>query len=194
MILGYLILAHLLGDFIFQPSKLVIWKIKSKYGVFVHVLVHFMANIIVLAPFILNGHYWPILAAFVICFIHFWIDQAKISYDLKHDKKVMAFLLDQLMHLLVMMLVYFFVQNLPLTMPTGGFYTVYSDIRVVIFCSFLIICGSAVEIYHFQQVREKKHDATFKFNPRNIALRIFIFTLVYILFMILSYFARAPHG
>lgn len=191
MILGYLILAHLLGDFIFQPSKLVIWKIKSKYGVFVHVLVHFVINLIILAPFILNGHYWPILAAFVICFVHFWIDQAKISYDLKHDKKVMAFLLDQLMHLLVMMLVYFFVQNLPLTLPTSGFYSIYSDIRAVIFFSFLILCSSAVEIYHFQKVREKKHDAKFKFNPRNIALRIFVFTLVYILFMILSYFARA---
>lgn len=194
MILGYLILAHLLGDFIFQPSKLVIWKIKSKYGILVHVLVHFVINLIVLAPFIFNGHYWSILAAFIICFVHFWIDQAKISYDLKHNKKVMAFLLDQLMHLLVIMLVYFFVQNLPLTLPTSGFYAVYSDIRVIIFFSFLILCSSAVEIYHFQKVREKKHDATFKFNPRNIALRIFIFTLVYVLFMVLSYFARAPHG
>ena len=137
MILGYLILAHLLADFVLQPSKLVLWKIRSKYGVFVHVLVHFVINIIVLLPFILNGYYWPIVAAFVICFAHFWIDQAKISYDLSHDKKVMAFLTDQLIHLLTIMLVYFFVQNLALSLPVSGFYSIYSDIRIVIFFSFL---------------------------------------------------------
>lgn len=193
MILGYFILAHLLADFIFQPSKLVLWKIRSKYGVLVHVLVHFVVNLIVLSPFILNGHIWPIGAAFAICFLHFWIDQAKINYDLKHDKKIMAFLLDQLIHLLVMMIVYFFVQNIALSLPETGFYQIYSDIRVVIFFSFLILCSSAVEIYHFQKVREKKNDATLKMHPRNIALRIFVFTLVYILFMVLSYFARVPH-
>ena len=194
MILGYLILAHLLADFVLQPSKLVLWKIRSKYGVFVHVLVHFVINIIVLLPFILNGYYWPIAAAFVICFAHFWIDQAKISYDLSHDKKVMAFLTDQLIHLLTIMLVYFFVQNLALSLPVSGFYSIYSDIRIVIFFSFLILCSSAVEIYHFQKVREKKRDAMLKLHPRNIALRIFVFTLIYILFMILSYYARAPHA
>lgn len=191
MILSYLILAHLLGDFIFQPSKLVLWKIKSKYGVFVHVLVHFVVNLLILSPFILNGYYWPIGAAFVVCFAHFWIDQAKISYDLKHDKKVKAFLIDQLMHLLVIMLVYFFVQKMVLSLPIGDFYSIYSDIRVVIFLSFLILCSSAVEIYHFQKVREHKRDARLKLNLRNITLRIFVFTLVYILFMILSYFARS---
>jgi hypothetical protein len=190
MILGYLVLAHLLADFIFQPSKLVIWKIRSKYGVLVHVLVHFVMNLIVLSPFIANGYYWPIGASFMVCFAHFWIDQAKINYDLKHDKKVLAFLIDQLMHLLVMMIVYFFVQNLSLSLPAGDFYSIYSDIRVIIFFSFLILCSSAVEIYHFQKVRERKHDATLRLHPRNIALRIFVFTLVYILFMVLSYFAR----
>lgn len=190
MILGYLILSHLLADFIFQPTKLVLWKIKSKYGVFVHVLVHFVVNLLVLSPFIVNGYYWPIGAAFVVCFAHFWIDQAKISYDLRHDKKVLAFLIDQLMHLLVMMLVYFFVQHLTLSLPTGNFYSIYSDIRVIIFFSFLILCSSAVEIYHFQKIRERKHDATLKLHPRNIALRIFVFAITYVLFMVLSYFAR----
>ena len=193
MILGYLILAHLLADFVFQPTKLVLWKIRSKYGVLVHVLVHFVVNLIVLSPFIINGHYWPIGAAFVICFLHFWIDQAKISYDLDHDKKIMAFLMDQLIHLLVMMVVYFFVQNFTLTLPLSSFYQFYADIRIVIFFSFLILCSSAVEIYRFQKVREKKHNATLKMHPRNIALRIFVFSLVYILFMVLSYFARFPH-
>jgi len=192
MILGYLILAHLLADFVFQPTRLVLWKMKSKYGVLVHVLVHFTINLLVLSPFIINGYYWPILAAFVICFAHFWIDQAKISYDLKHDKKVMAFLMDQLMHLLTIMLVYFFVQNLTLNLPIKGFYAIYSDIRIVIFFSFLILCSSVVEIYHFQKIREKKRDATLKFHPRNIFLRILVFTLVYVLFMALSYYARAP--
>jgi hypothetical protein len=191
MILGYLIVAHLLADFVFQPSKLVLWKIRSKYGVLVHVLVHFVINLLVLSPFILNGHYWTIWAAFIVCFVHFWIDQAKINYDLRHDKKVMAFLLDQLMHLAVMVLVYLFFRNETLSLPSGSFYSIYSDIRVTIFFSFLILCGSAVEIYRFQKIREKKHDAMLKLNSKDIALRILVFTLVYSLFMVLSYYARA---
>ncbi|MBI5754436.1 DUF3307 domain-containing protein, partial [Candidatus Peregrinibacteria bacterium] len=110
MILGYLIFAHLLGDFIFQPNRLVLWKIKSKCGILTHVIVHFILNLLILSPFIWNGHYWVIAAAFLICFAHFWIDEIKISYDLKHDKKVIPFLIDQLMHLLTILLVYFFIQ------------------------------------------------------------------------------------
>lgn len=190
MILGYLIFAHLLGDFIFQPNRLVLWKIKSKFGVLTHVFVHFLLNILVLLPFIINGHYWLIFTVFIICFAHFWIDQAKISYDLKHDKKVMPFLIDQLMHLLTILLVYFFVQNTALTLPEGSFYSIYSDIRLVIFLSFLILCSSTIEIYHFQKIREKKHDATLKLNAKEMAMRITVFTLIYILFMVLSYYAR----
>ena len=81
--------------------------------------------------------------------------------------------------------------NESLLLPSNTFYSIYSDIRVTIFLSFLILCGSAVDIYRFQKIREKKHDAMLKLNSKDIAFRILVFTLVYFLFMALSYYARA---
>lgn len=181
MILGYLILAHLLGDFIFQPNRLVIWKIKSKFGILAHAGIHFFLNLLLLSPFIWNGHYWLIAAAFIICFVHFWIDKTKISYDLRHHKKVIPFLLDQLMHFLTILLVVFFTQNLPLYLPSGDFYEIYGNSYLTIFLSFIVICSTVVEIYHFQKIREKNHAATLKLNHKEMLLRVIIFTLIYAL-------------
>src|SRR3989338_5398495 len=142
MILSYFILAHLLGDFVFQPGSLVLWKGRSKKGVFVHTLIHFGINILVLLPFLINGYLWLIPAAAIISFIHFWLDQAKINYNLTHDQKVLPFVVDQLLHLLTIMIVYFFLAEITVTLPQTTFYLVYTDIRIIIFLSFLILVSS----------------------------------------------------
>ncbi len=111
MILSYFILAHLLGDFVFQPTRLVLWKIKSNKGVFVHAFIHFVINLLILMPIIINGYFWLIYIIFGISFLHFWIDKEKINYDLKHDKKVRPFIIDQLLHLLTILLAYFFINR-----------------------------------------------------------------------------------
>jgi hypothetical protein len=106
MILLYLILSHLIGDFVLQPNKLVHWKIKSKKGAFVHVLIHFIVNLLIFLPFLIKGYLWLIVVFFFMSFIHFWIDEVKIKYDLKYDKKVKAFILDQFLHLLIVFIAY----------------------------------------------------------------------------------------
>ncbi len=193
MLLGYLILGHLLGDFIFQPNKLVLWKMRSKMGTLVHAGIHFILNLLILLPFIINGYVWLIGVAFGLSFVHFWLDQTKINYELKHDKKVLPFLIDQMLHLLAILLIYFFIQNLTLALPTGSFYTIYADIRLIIFISFLILSTTVVEIYFFQRKREKNNNAVFKINPKGILKRITVVALIYALFMILSFYARGNH-
>ena len=190
MILGYLILAHLLGDFVLQPNKLVLWKIKSKMGILVHALVHFCINILVLLPFIIKGAFWLIPCALFIAVIHFCIDQTKINYDLKHDKKVLPFLTDQLLHLLTILIAYFFLGKIELSIPKTQFYEIYTNIRIVIFFSLVILATSVVEIYRFQKLREKNRNATLKLNSDKMLNRLIVLTLVYILFMGLSFYAR----
>lgn len=194
MILSYLILAHLLGDFVFQPGKLIIWKTKSKWGILVHILIHFALNLIILAPFLLNGHYWLILVAFLLCFAHFWIDQIKINYIIKHDKKVMPFLIDQIIHLLVILLAFLLTRNIPLALPDGQFYQIYGDIRLIILAVFLILSSAVIEIYRFQWEREKKENAILKVHSREMLIRAVIVILIYGLFMILSFYDRGNHG
>ena len=190
MLLGYLILAHLLGDFVFQPNSLVLFKSKSQLGILIHASIHFALTVLILSPFIYNGYFWLVGIAFAVSFAHFFIDNIKINYDLKHDKKVVPFLVDQFMHLLTMMIAYFFVQNIALSLPKGDFYTIYTDIRVIIFLSFIILCSTVVEIYQLQLEREKKRNATLKIDSGKMLQRIVVFTLVYGLFILLSFYAR----
>lgn len=190
MLLGYLILGHLLGDFIFQPNKLVLWKMRSKIGTLAHTAIHFILNLLILLPFIINGYIWLIGVAFGLSFMHFWIDQVKINYDLKHDKKVLPFLIDQLLHLLAILVIYFFIQNITLALPTDDFYAIYTDIRLIIFISFIILSTTVVEIYLLQKKREKNNNAVLKMNPKGILKRILVVAMIYALFMILSFYAR----
>lgn len=194
MILGYFILAHLLGDFVFQPGSLVLWKSRSKKGVFLHTLIHFVINILVLLPFLINGYIWLIPAAAIISFVHFCLDQAKINYNLTHDQKVLPFVIDQLLHLLTILLVYFFIAEIPLTLPENTFYLVYSDIRIIIFLSFLILVSSVIEIFRYEKEREKNKNAKLKMNAKKMQTRIIVVTLIYALFMFLSFYARGNHA
>jgi len=189
MILTYLILAHLLGDFIFQPKKLVIWKMRSKWGTFVHALVHLIINVAILLPFILAGEYWLLYTVTALTFTHFWIDEAKINYDLKHDNKVRPFIIDQLLHLLTILLAYFFMGELTINLPEGQFFKIFSDIRIINLISFLIFSTTVIEIFRFQKEREHNKKALFHFDANSMLNRMIGFTIIYGIFMFLAIYA-----
>ena len=189
MILAYLILAHLIADFVLQPTKLVMWKIKSKNGGIIHALVHFIVSTILLLPIIINGVPWLILVTLAISFIHFWIDGGKINYDIKHDKKVRPFVIDQMLHLLTILLIYFFIQSTTYTLPDMTFYRVYTNIVFVNFLSLLIFFTAVIEVYRFQKERERNQKAQIKFHTKQLAQRVVVFSALYIIFLILAIFA-----
>lgn len=190
MILAYLILAHLLGDFIFQPSKLVLWKMKSKKGILVHVLVHFVLSSILLIPYLINGHLWLLIVAFGLSFVHFWIDEAKINFDLKNDEKVLPFLLDQLMHLLTIIVAYSLIQGFTINLPNTAFYKVYLDVRLTAFLTFIVFVTTVVEIFHFTRAREKHGATKLKIDTNKMLTRVIIFTVIYGAFIIASFYAE----
>ena len=186
MILPYLILAHLLGDFVFQPSSLAMWKMKSMAGTLVHVLVHFAINLIILLPFLVNGYYWLIYVVAGICVTHFLIDEAKINYDLKHDKKVKPFVIDQLLHIITLLAANFFLSDVIFSFPANLFYKFYTNSAFIIFLSFLVLATTVVEIYNFQKLREKNAKAKLKLHSRQMLNRVIVFTLIYALFMFVA--------
>ncbi|MGB5418134.1 DUF3307 domain-containing protein [Algibacter sp.] len=97
-----LILAHLIGDFIFQPNKWVLHKEthkhKSKY-LYWHILVHLVALIVVLQ---FEFKYW--LALVIIPISHYVIDVIKLHLMPKLNNRLL-FGLDQMAHLLIIALV-----------------------------------------------------------------------------------------
>ncbi len=98
MIFTKLLLAHLIGDFVLQPTKWVIHKeankIRSPY-LYLHTLVHFL--LIMVLFWDLN--IWKI--ALIVALSHYVIDLAKLYVGPKFRNQSIPFFLDQLLHLLV---------------------------------------------------------------------------------------------
>ena len=187
MILPYFILSHLIGDFVLQPSKLVKWKMHSIWGVGVHVLIHLIVSFVIFMPFFLNGHFDLIYPIIGVNLLHFFIDHAKISYDLKHDSKVRPFIIDQILHVMVIMIAVMSYGQGTYIFPDTAFYHVYTSLNVIAFIAILIFLTEVYEIYKFQLQREKNKKATLKMNMEKVSRRVIIFTLVYVFFMILTF-------
>lgn len=97
MIFLKLILAHLLGDFIFQPDSWVADKEKRKAKspyLYYHVLLHFTLTLLVLWDL---KEWW---IAALVAVSHFAIDLLKLSFQKKSNKKTWL-VIDQLLHLAV---------------------------------------------------------------------------------------------
>jgi len=94
-----LLLAHLLGDFLFQPNKWVVHKeankITSKY-LYLHILVHVVITMMLLWDLKLWG--WVL----VIAISHYVIDLSKIYANPHFKNKAIPFFIDQALHLVVL--------------------------------------------------------------------------------------------
>lgn len=93
-----LIIAHLIGDFIFQPAYMVADKKKRKlrsYWLYIHCAIHGLLVLI----FTGNSLFWP--WALLIAGMHLLIDAAKITFTVQENERRLFFL-DQLLHLSVL--------------------------------------------------------------------------------------------
>ncbi len=153
MTLAYLVLAHLMSDFLLQPTKLVVWKIKSKKGTFIHSLIHTIVTLIILIPFLINGYYQLIYVVLGINFVHFWIDEAKINYALKHDNKVKPFIIDQIIHLFTIVIAFLFVRNIDFNLPDTQFYQIYTDPKTITIVMVLVLAVTIIGIFRIRKKR-----------------------------------------
>ena len=99
LLLSKLLLAHFLGDFLFQPDKWVKGKEKSKHKslfLYYHVLVHTILLLLVLQ---FDFTYW--LGALIILISHLLIDIFKTIAKTR-IQPLTLFLYDQFAHLLVL--------------------------------------------------------------------------------------------
>lgn len=96
-----LFLAHLLGDFLFQPTKWVVHKeahkIRSKY-LYLHVLAHFSLTLMLLWKL----HLWKL--ALIIALSHYVIDLGKLYATPLMKKKAIPFFVDQALHIAVLLI------------------------------------------------------------------------------------------
>lgn len=168
----YLIIAHLLADFILQSNRLVAWKTKQFRGVIVHVCIFSVVALLILFPYLIHWETWAIIGA--ISIFHLIIDQAKINIALRRDAYVLPFITDQALHFLSLIVGGYYLNTLPYTLPDNFFFNeIYSNIIVIGVILALIFAGYIIDIIYFQEDRSKKKMIT----------KIISFAIIYIFYV-----------
>lgn len=93
----YLLLGHLIGDFVLQPLHLVDWKKRHITGVLVHSMIHLLIYLMVLFPYVQDNR--VLLILFLLSAAHLLVDQIKVKTKGKHHTQY--FILDQLTHIVL---------------------------------------------------------------------------------------------
>ena len=130
MILIKLLLAHLIGDFFLQPTSWVKQKEVEKLNspkLYLHVLIHIGLLFLILWDVTM----WPLIL--IIGASHFVIDALKLLCQKKKSKRFLFFL-DQVLHILVIVLVYWFlvIKDIELT-------TLFSEKTLVLLTCILFL-------------------------------------------------------
>ena len=172
------LLAHILGDFVFQPEKWVENKEKKKVksvNLYYHIALHalFLALVI---QFNLK-EYWP--AFLLIIASHYGIDLLKLYLQKKKTKRIWFFI-DQVLHLIVLAFATSFYVNFSLStenLITDQLLLLIIFLLLVIFVSAIII---KIIITQWNPESKKENDDSLAKAGRYIGIleRLFVFTFV----------------
>lgn len=135
-----LLFAHLLGDFVFQPTQWVKNRMdKQLKYLFYHIAVHAVLTVGLLSLAVPIQMYW--MAAVIVVVSHFIIDWLKQTIG-KFVNTILAFVIDQILHLIVI----FWVANY-----YGHFYPVQLGItslpEVLTFLLFIVLVTKVGAIF-----------------------------------------------
>jgi hypothetical protein len=182
MIFFYILLAHLVSDYLLQPDNLVEWKKHSKWGLFMHSFIHFLFTTLIL--FLYTGQPGVAMLAFLMALSHFMIDYAKAAHDLRKDNTAMYYWLDQLAHYLsaglVTVIAWQFGELFARrTIDFGNYFDLlfFNPIFVTYGC-LVIFMTLTIEYSHFKY-RSKAADRPV-LNKRNMIKRLLLATIIYL--------------
>lgn len=129
-----LLIAHVLGDFVFQPSKWIEGKrkntYKSKYFYF-HGLIHLFALIVLLG---FDWSYW--LSILILVGSHLLIDLIKINLDKRLNTRLL-FAMDQILHILVIIGVVYINEPFEISLRKINSPEILLSILVILFITFV---------------------------------------------------------
>jgi len=177
IILVKLILAHLAGDFLLQFKSWVIDKEANKaksIKLYLHTLLHGVLVILVLW----NINYW--LIALILMFTHLIVDSLKI-YLQKENTKTRWFIIDQLLHLLSIVVVWliFFRPDLNLNFWMNNDY-LWIFVTSLLFITYVSNIIIQVLLSNWSQALNTSSDESLSKAGKYIGIleRLFVFTFI----------------
>ena len=175
MLLLHLVIAHLLGDFVFQSDRLIQKKYRHWGGVLQHASIVTIFNILAIFPFWKQREAWWIIA--IIFVVHFVQDVLKVGYEKRYNQKKRStwpFFLDQIFHFALMIC-------LVTQIPLQGMEIVpdFAGMLIKGWLAGLIVVTYVWEITLYQFKRKAKKSAKLKFQLRAMLGRLAIFTALF---------------
>lgn len=187
-VLFELLLAHFIGDFIFQSNDLIVRKYKSWLGTFEHVCIIAFFTILFLFPYWNQKETW--IVAGIIFVTHFLQDVLKIRYDVlvnSKKKSTLPFFADQILHISLIVYLASLFKNLE-TLPLPGWvHNMYFSQFLTIYLLGLVLFSFVFDLTLFQFARQKS-PIQISYTPdyKGICSRLLCFSVVYVLILVVN--------
>ena len=183
-------IAHFLGDFVFQSNELILKKYKSWHGTLEHAAIVTAFTILLMGPYLGHARAWIVVGS--IFAIHFVQDVLKVEYDKRLNKKksIAPFFADQAGHLLLIFLIGRGFESLePFKMPEWLGTIYFSSSAAILFVS-LILVSYVLDIAFFQVKLSKNKNKELRYNPDYVGMlqRLMAFVVFYLFFFVLYHF------
>lgn len=171
------LIAHLLGDFVFQPEKWILDKEKRKLKsskLYLHILVH---TLCLLTVFLFDTQY---IGGYILIIIsHFLIDVGKLYVQSEKTKRFIFFI-DQILHIIMIGIATYLYYPFEI-----DFSTIYSEnillmIACIIFATFVtsIIITNLLSYWNIEEVFKNEESLKNAGKYIGILERLFIFAFI----------------
>jgi len=178
MIYILFLLAHFIGDFILQTTWIVQWKHRSWHGLIFHTSLVSLSFIVVLFPYLSD---WRVGVAVAINFVlHSLQDQWKIRTAYRWREPLTPYLIDQLLHISLALILAFWVSDaqptLDMASPLAEFYT---NPLLLVFCLGVVLMSYASDITLY--VIQLTHHGSFEYqrNYQGMLIRVAVFSVIF---------------
>ena len=183
LIFLYLLLAHLVADFLLQPAELIKWKYRNWKGIAVHTFVHLAIYLV--SFYLVLKDIRALVGLGLLALSHFLIDKIKVAYELEKKKGYLkSYLYDQLAHFIFILLA-----TWQLGRVFNGNELILENSFVtgslLVFLCLLIVVTVFMEITKYQIKREKDLKVTFNPDRKAMLIRALLVCVIYSGFMAL---------
>ena len=187
-VLFEILLAHFLGDFIFQSNDLIQRKYKGWLGTFEDVCIIAFFTILFLFPYWNHGETW--IGAATIFLTPFLQDLLKIKYDVVFNSKTkstLPFFADQAFHIgLIAYLATLFRNLETIPLPDWVQHMYFSQLLTMYLLG-LVLFSYVFDLTLFQFARKKsKKVLAYEPNFKGMRSRVMWFSIAYVLFLVVN--------
>ncbi|QQR54827.1 DUF3307 domain-containing protein [Candidatus Peregrinibacteria bacterium] len=187
-VLFEMLLAHFLGDFVFQSNDLIVRKYRSWTGTFEHVCIISFFTVLFLFPYWHYHETWR--AASLIFVTHFFQDILKIKYDIHFNakrKSTLPFFMDQFLHIGLIVYLTTLFSGLEASAMPIWLHNLYFSQLLTLYLLGLVGFSFVYDLTAFQFLRQKSEaPLTYTPNYKGMRNRLLWFSVAYVLFLLVN--------